>query len=143
MNKYIVEAIDEQYGKVPAHIQACASAIRYDLWHGPTFSRIPQGDITKFTTDCYSSEYSLLEEDKLEGDVIEETYTGMVADALREYIAALPSTVYADEGGFVSEVEPESYLDGDEYIEPGPYWSLDRADIVQIVFGKIISKEFN
>jgi hypothetical protein len=143
MKKYIIEAIEEQYGKVPAHIQACASAIRYDLWHGPTFSRIPQGDITKFTIDDYSSEYSLLEEDRKEGDVIEETYIGAVAQALREYIDTLPSTVYVDEYGYVSGHEPEGEYDGDEYIEPVPYRALDRSDIVEIVFGKTIAKEFN
>ena len=35
--------------KTPLHIVNCARAIRYDLLEGPTWSRIPGGNIESFT----------------------------------------------------------------------------------------------
>lgn len=48
MKESICNAVTERF-PLPAHIEACARAIRYDLFHGPSFSRIPAEGIEAFT----------------------------------------------------------------------------------------------
>lgn len=153
MNKATIEAIEEYVGQVPAHIQACASAIRYDLMHGPCWSRIPSAGIEAFTADDFATFREDLEGDVAEGDVIETTYGGTVEDTLRAYIDALPSALWIDDGGFATDVEPEGeWLDEDcEPCEPdaeGAAWCeesytlADTGDIVEALFGKVIARDF-
>jgi hypothetical protein len=109
---------------VPPYIHACAGAVRYDLLYGPSWSRIPKGDINQFTPDCFATFRDDLEDDLEDGDVIEETYTGLVAEVLRGYIDDLPSTIWYDGfGGEVLTTEPEAYED-------------------EILFGETIAREF-
>lgn len=132
---------------IPDHIKACASAIRYDLYHGPCWSRIPQGDVTKFTIDCYATLYEDVEQDKQEGDIIEETYVGKVAQTLRDYLSELPSESWYNQNfGDISRHEPEGWTDEDgEWCEPfwEDYYKLDHRDLVEILFGETIAREFN
>lgn len=133
--------------KIPPHIEACASAIRYDLLHGPSWSRIPGGNIEKFTVDHYATFYADLEEDKREGDVIEETYVGTVAKTLKGFLDDLPSESYYNTfGGEFSEKEPEGEQEEEtgDYIEPNwdDWYKLDHRDLVEILFGKTIAREF-
>jgi hypothetical protein len=131
---------------VPPHIEACSRAICYDLLFGPSWSLIPSNDITKYNADCLATFRADLEDDFEEGDVIEETYVGQVAQALRDFIDSLPSEIYYDKQlGEVLDKEPEGYEDEDgEYYEPDwdDYYKLDSADIVEVLFGKTIAREF-
>lgn len=137
---------------VPAHIQAAASACRYDLLFGPCFSKKPEsGQWEDFTAD----DYSPLRDD-LEGEV-SETYCGPVGNMLREFLDDLPSTLYVDEDGcFLGEFEPSvEFIEDDSgedenddgeagfWCEPSPYYSLDRRQIVAALFGKTIADEFH
>lgn len=129
-----------EFVKVPPHIQACAGAIRYDLLWGPSFSRIPPEGIEHFTADDLSTFYSDLEDDPGE---ITETYCGPVADALKGFIADLPTLYYEEWSGYVYESEPQPYedYDHDEWTEP-EYYVLDRQTVVEALFGKTIAREF-
>lgn len=133
--------------EVPAYIQACSSAIYYDLMHGPSWCLIPEKDITKFNADCYATYRNDLEDEFKEGDVLEETYTGLVAAALRGYIDGLPSVIWYDQqSGEVLDTEPEGYKDEDtdEWVEPewSDYYRLEGRDIVKVLFGDTIAREF-
>lgn len=143
MNKSHAAEIVAFVGAVPDHIQAIAGAIRYDLMFGPTYSRIPQGDVTKFTADDVASFEADLE--TVEGDIVEQTYTGKLADALRDYLESLPSTLYVTEyTESVTETEPEGYEDEfNEWQEPEPCYSYDSTAIKEVIFGKTIAREFN
>lgn len=130
---------------VPAHINAAANAVRYDLMHGPAFVRIPQGDVTRFTDDDLATFYSDAKEGAEPGDIVCECYTSPVADALRAFIEELPGTLYYDDDcGCVMESEPEGELDDEsgEWIEPAPYYAVESRDIVEALFGRTIAGEF-
>lgn len=136
------EALEQAF-PVPAHIAACASAIRYDLYHGPCFSCVPAEGIEAFTIDHYASDASDLAD--IDG-TISETYVGPVADALRSFIDDLPSEVWVDvQCDCVCTSEPEAFEEDGEWYEPcwDDYYHLDRSDIVAGLFGKTIAREFN
>lgn len=155
MSREIENAIREFVGEVPSHILACASACRYDLYHGPCYSRLPAQGIEAFTVDDYATFASDLEPDLQEGDTIAETYTGPIGDALRAYIESLPSELYVDWSGYASEYEPEGeWIDaegepcdadteGAEWVEPEAYYLCRRSDIVAAIFGDFMAKEFS
>lgn len=126
---------------VPAHIHACASAVRYDLLHGPAFARVPTSGIEAFTVDHFATFAEDLEE--CDG-AISEVYSGPVADALREFIDAMPSAIYCDDSGYVigDSVPEGEEIDG-EWYEPEPYYILDGREIVSAIFGKTIASEFD
>jgi hypothetical protein len=156
---------------VPAHIKAIAGAISYDLMHGPSFLLIPGNDVTRISPDCVASLYQDLAEDcdTAAGDVIEETYTGTAAQALRDYIDTLPSEVWVDiDCDAVMEREPEGCwtpaediglepnddgevpgyeTDGNGHVWEEPYmeftYHCDASDIVAALFGRTIAHEFN
>ena len=131
---------------IPAYINACASAVYYDLMHGPSWSRIPQGDVTKFTADDYATYRDDLEDEKRPGDLIEETYVGQVGKTLRAYLNELPSIWYDAFDGNVLTSEPQGYEDDEtgEYIEPdySEIYELESRDLIEVLFGKTIAREF-
>lgn len=172
MQSRVSKAIQEAY-PVPGHIQAIANAVRYDLLHGPSWLLVPDGDVTKVRHDCMATLRDDLNDDSdvNESDLIEETYTGIAAQALRDYIDDLPSTVYVDtDCGFVSDREPEGQwispddlgldpYDPDEDDKQGYEWNsdysmvwdepcmdntyhCDRSDIIEALFGRTIAREF-
>lgn len=147
MDKSTAEAIRETF-PVPAHIEAAAAAVRYDLLHGPSFVRIPGGDVEKFTADDFATLYEDVEDEAEPGDVVGETYTSAVADALRAFIADLPGTLYVEGwSGCVSTSEPEGSEDEEtgEWIAPdwSDYTALDASDVIEALFGRTISREFS
>lgn len=149
-NQSVLRAIAEHVD-TPAHIQACANAVLYDLMHGPSWSLIPGGDVTRFNDDCLSLLREDLEDAMEPGDVLEQTYTGTVANTLREFIDEL-DTLYCDEDGFVSESEPQfepnpDYTGDDdecepEYFEPVPYYAVSGRDLIEALFGRTLAREF-
>ena len=133
-----------EYIAVPAHIKACASAIAYDLLHGPSWSIVRGGDITQFTEDDFAAYAEDLEGPESE---ISETYSGPVAEALRQFIDDLPGDLYYESwSGCILNSEPEGYQDEDtgEWIEPdySDYLQISGEDITQALFGKTIAHEF-
>lgn len=146
IQRAIENALEAAY-VVPDHIAACASAIRYDLYHGPSFSRIPASGIEAFTVDDYATDYESLEDDLAEhGGKIVETYTGLVAETLRAWIDDLPSELWFDSmAECLQDCEPEGFDEDGEWIEPdySDYYRLDRDDIILGLLGKTISREFN
>lgn len=140
----IPQAIEAMF-VVPAHIKACASAIRYDLMHGPCWAIIPGGEIEKFTIDCYASSREDLEEEAKPGDIICETYSGPVYDELLQYWEALPRELFYDaDCGALLEKCPEPDMEeednGDLFYES--IYSVSVDDIRQALFGKTLAKEF-
>lgn len=140
---------------IPAHIEAAASAVRYDLMHGPTWARIPAGDVTKFTTDDFAPFREDVENDAEDGDVVVETYTSAIADALRAFIDDLPSELWVDtDFDCVLEREPEAYEtvlgeddDGNPIEETfetdmSCIWHFDRRAIVTALFGDFVASQF-
>lgn len=140
----IPQAIEAMF-VVPAHIKACASAIRYDLMHGPCWSIIPGGEIEKFTIDCYASSREDLEEEAKPGDIICETYSGPVYDELLQYWEALPRELFYDaDCGVLLDKCPEPKMEeednGDLFYES--IYSVSVDDIRQALFGKTLAREF-
>lgn len=128
MRDAIKNAIREAVS-VPAHVQACASAVRYDLLHGPAFARIPPEGIEHFTADHFATFAEDL--DDTQGELV-QVYSSAVADTLREFIDALPTLYYQDWSGCVlSEAEDD---------ECG---ELDGRDITRALFGDTIADPFN
>ena len=153
---------------IPDYVQACADAVCYDLMYGPAYARIPYGNIENFTRDDYTTIYEDVEEDCVPecGDRIESVYTGSVGQALRDFIEDLPTECWVDtDWDDYMTREPESYefIDGDESeaeergyeltthngamgywqeIDLSSVYHLDRAEIVESLFGKVISREF-
>lgn len=130
---------------VPAHIEAAARAVRYDLYHGPSWVRVPGGDVERFTYDDHATFRDDLEAKP--GDVIAETYLSPVADALRAFIDDLPSDLWVDTmSDCVLTSEPEGWEDDEtgEWVEPewSDYAHADGRDIVRALFGRVIADEF-
>lgn len=132
---------------VPDHIEQAVSALKSDLFNGPTICLIPNGDVTQFNGDWvhYGDETSLEEIAKPE-DIIDETYTGKLGDAVRAFIDALPSELFWDnDAEILMDKEPEAYEEDGETYEP--YWDeiykLDRKDIVTALFGSFFAREFS
>lgn len=126
---------------VPAHIEACARAVRYDLMHGPSYSLIPHAGIAAFTADHFAAFASDLDETQ---GAITETYSGPVADALADFMRDLPSTLYVGESGYLlGESEPEPWTDGEEWFEPETYCALSSREIVAALFGDFLAREFS
>ena len=144
---------------IPPHIAACASACYYDLMHGPSFSRIPWGNIENFTDDDYVTLWQDVEDEREDacGDMVEETYTSQVGNALRDFLDDLPYELWVDtDCGCVMEREPDwtekntDYDENDD--ESGPQyfeidmsniWHLGRREIIEALFGRTIAREFS
>ena len=122
---YILETIPEWSD--PEN-QRLINAAHFDLWHGPHGAGWePDGDGWQ--------------------------YPGWdaAADAIGELVSLLPSTLYYDaDCAYVTDSEPEGYWtepeeDADpdgadepftpEWVEPAPYYVLDRADITRAMLG--------
>ena len=146
---------------VPAHIRACANACLYDLVHGPSFVRIPWGNVENVANDDPATYRDDLE-DECEyacGDVIEETYPGRVGDAVRAFIDDLPSEVWVDtDCDDLMLTEPDEYEanpdhTGEDDLEtngPEVYendlsstYHLGRHDIIRALFGATFAREFS
>lgn len=140
---YVRDAIRDAI-TVPPHIAAAANACRYDLLHGPSYSLIPAAGIEAFNNDSFATFASDL--DATAGTVT-ETYSGPVGDALREFLANVP-TLYVTDDGYASECEPamEPFPDADdvdaEWFEPEPYYQVDSSDVAGLLFGETIGREF-
>lgn len=133
---------------VPPHIEAAARAIRYDLYHGPSWCVIRGGNVENFTADDFATFREDVESDAAESDTIAETYLSPVADALRDFIDNLPADLWFDTcAECVSDCEPEGWQDEEtgEYIEPewSDYVHLEGRDVVAAIFGRTIANEFS
>ena len=144
MNKHLIAELQELYS-VPPVVNQCARAVRMDLYHGPKFALIPNGDIEEFNIDCVYSWRCEAEEDAKPDDTIEEVYLGIVADTLRNFIESLPDRLFADEGDYIyGEFPPKSFYDEEtqEYCDSDCF-ILDKKDIIRALLGDLIAKEFN
>jgi len=146
IDKKIETALETRF-PIPEHVKACAGAIRYDLLFGPTWSKIPNGNIEQFDHDCSASYPEDLEADS--ADIVEETYIGKVADTLRDFMLSLPSELYFDaDCEEILENEPESWQDDEtgEWIDPyefGTIYKIDHKEIISGLFGNLLAKEFS
>ena len=145
MDRTVTLALRE-YFSAPPHIEACASAVRYDLLHGPTWAVIPEGGIEAFTQDDFATFAS-----DLEGEA-HEVYTGPIAAALRDWIDDL-SIVYVSEDDVMTGEPQGEWLDADfepcdsdaegaQWFEPDPYYVCGPRDIARALFGDTIADEF-
>ena len=140
---FVCEAIRDAIS-VPPHIAAAANACAYDLLHGPSYSLIPHAGIEAFNADSFASFASDLDESE---GLITETYTGPVGEALRDFLANVP-TLYVTEDGYASESEPamEPFPDSDDvdadWFEPEPYYQVDSSSVASLLFGETIGREF-
>lgn len=143
MDKHMIKAIQEHIA-IPDHIKAIASACIYDLNYGPTFLLVPESDVTKVNDDCHAEYYHDLAENAKSGDKIEQTYTGSAANALREWVNDLPSTLYYDAvAEYISESEPTGEEIDGEWYEPESYYVIETCDIIEALFGKTFAREFS
>ena len=153
---------------IPDYVQACADAVCYDLMYGPAYARIPYGNIENFTRDDYATIYEDVEEDCVPecGDRIESVYTGSVGQTLRDFIDDLPSECWIDtdcDGYMESEPDSDEFIECDEYeteefdydftthngatgywqeIDLSSVYHINQAEIVESLFGEVISREF-
>lgn len=129
---------------VPAHIDACAAAIRADLYEGPQWAKIPPEGIEAFTEDMVSTFPSDL--DDLPGKLIAVYAPFGIRGALAEFIMWLPE-VWEDlfAGGYLTE-EPSGYEDEEtgEWVEPdwADFRHIGRRDVVRALFGSAIAEAF-
>lgn len=124
--KHDFAKIVREFIEVPEYVKSCANAIRYDILHGPSWSLIPSGDITKFDDDCLATYYDDLANEAEHGDIICQTYGGVVSDTLREFIDNLPSELWIDTPcDFVTETEPDQFEDCEECNGTGETNGLD------------------
>lgn len=143
---------------VPEYILAIAAAVASDILHGPKYVWLKDGTAESFDEDLVYShgEYPDDEERQryLADDWYGPLYTSPAADALSAFIDNLPQ-LYIDEDGCVTDSEPSSdpmdYVDeDDEYavsgahrsIEVPEYWEIDGRDLVEVLFGRTIAREF-
>jgi hypothetical protein len=142
-----IETALEKRFQIPEYVKACAGAIRHDLLFGPTWSKIPNGEIEQFNCDCSASYPEDLEAGS--SDIVEETYTGKVADTLRDFMLSLPSELYFDaDFEEILENEPESWQDDEtgEWIDPyefGTIYKIEQKEIISGLFGNLLAKEFS
>lgn len=158
-----IAAAVREYVEIPSHVATCAGMCAYDLMHGPSFAKVPPAGIEAIDPDCQATYAADLED--VEGEIT-EVYSGPVGEALRAFLADLPSALYVDEDcGGVSEREPEPegyWIDSEgemhdsldeeeaealgatwhEYDMSG-FWQIDRSGIVLILFGETIARHFN
>lgn len=148
-----IDALIRDAIRLPEHVEAAAAALRYDLYHGPSFARLgPQG-FEGFTLDDYATEYADLEG---EGYSVAETF-GPLADHFRTWIADNVSDVFVDvDAGLVSfGPGPEGYwmdpetcepcdcdAEGAEWVEPEPVYLADCRDVVRALFGAVMVEYF-
>lgn len=146
-----IDAIKQTYS-VPDYIRAIANACKYDLRYGPTWIKIPQSDIALVNDDCVVSFYDDAAEDMDGNDLVQETYNSIAAEALREFIAELPSEVWVDcDCDYVNEVEPDQYEEyendnGEIEMQEVCFeniWHVEHKQIVAALFGEFFAKEFN
>ena len=132
----------------PSHVVAIAAACAADLLGGPTWARLPGGDVTKVTSDDFSPIASDL--DVEEGDRVVETYGKEVGGVLRDFIGEIP-TIYLDEDDFVSTSEPTAEADPDDGGDGDgtatdtwvpAYRELSHREVVEATFGATIAREF-
>lgn len=130
---------------VPAYIKACATAVAYDLNHGPAWVIVPEEGISSFTADHLATFPEDLE--GLDGRLCSVT-DGLVADTLQAFINDLPATVWREVwADYYCTTEPEGYEDDEtgEWIEPEwqDYQQIDRQGITLALFGKTIAHHFH
>ncbi len=168
INKAIEQAV-RHHVNMPAHIDCCAAAVRYDLMYGPAWAYIPPEGVEEFTLDDFATFREDLEDQVQPDGRIEPVYTGAAGNALRAFIDGLPSVLYYEEdSGYVGDHEPqgewvdtgdawdehEGHYDSDdqreskdgtleEWCDPPSYRELDARDIVRALFGDIIAREFH
>lgn len=153
--KAVREAID-----VPDCVAACASACVYDLMNGPSFARIPYGNVANFTDDNLATYYADLIDDCVPeaGDVIEETYCGRVGDTVRAFIDELPYEAWVDmDCDCYMDKEPEQYEKNPDYdpddddSKESEYFECDlsnvyhirKGEIIEALFGRTLAREFS
>lgn len=136
----LIEAI----GGLPAHIRAIGNALRYDLMHGPSWLRIPGGDIEKIDDDCLAPMYEDAKDEMEDGDNIEQTYVGDAAAAFADWCDALPTLYYEEWSGclLTSASEGEEDEETGEWIDPEPCYEIGRDEILAKLFGKTFAREY-
>ncbi len=155
MRQDVIYAIRDHI-TVPPHIAACATAVTYDLLHGPAWVILPFGEAIHLDPDymeIYNTQSEAMD-DAEPLDRVAQAY-GQPAETLREFIGNLPGTLYVDtDSGSVSECEPESQwcdIEEDENGEEIEVWydndnssiyECDSRDIVLALFGQTIAREF-
>ena len=158
MSRHVEDAVKEYFAdKIPPYVQAMASAVKYDLMHGPAYAEIPENGIENFTVDDYAS---------FPEDLNDPEKAVLVFDDLYNHFTKwlddnFPSEIYVDDLGYASENEPTGYyLDADgeetsdsehedeegdivsnEYVEPGEYWAVDAKNIANILWGKAVATQ--
>lgn len=146
--------------EVPPHVASCVNAVLYDLMHGPSYVRIPYGNVENFNDDCLATYANDLEDECVPecGDIIEQTYVGRVGDTVRAFIQDLPCEAWVDvDCDCYMDREPEQYEanpdydpDDEDSEEPDYFendmssvYHLDRKDIVSALFGGTFAREFS
>lgn len=156
MSRHVEDAVKEYFeDKIPPYVQAMASAVNYDLMHGPAFAQIPENGIEHFTVDDYASFPEDLDNPEKAVNVFDDIY-----NIFTKWLDGnFPSEIYVDEDGYASEKEPSGYYidsdgeetsdsehedeDGDivsnEYVEPGEYWAVNAKNIAKILWGNAVA----
>lgn len=132
--------------EVPAHIRAIANAVAYDLLHGPSYLLLPGGEITNVNDDCVATFRDDLDADEAAGDLVEETYVGKAAIALRGFLDEMPTQLWLDtESDCVQDTAPEGEEVDGEWCEPfyEDFVLFERREIIEAVFGSTIAREFH
>lgn len=133
MDKFMKEEIVSLI-QVPRYVAACASAVRYDLLHGPAWARFPiGGGIEDFTEDDFATFPDDLE-DEMFGQPF-QVFPSLITETLRDFIDSIPSLYWEDWSGCVLTSPDDE--DGE-----GEAPEISRGQIIEALFGKTIAKEF-
>lgn len=138
----------EENGFLTGRLKNIASAIASDLLYGPFYVDAPKDGNWENWDEDYRDYTSL---DDYENPI--ELYTSPLADELRNAINDFPTLWYDRESGSVQDTEPKGWYDEDDlddegeptYYEPNweDYWELETNQVVELVFGSTIAKEFH
>lgn len=123
----IASAILEAY-PMPERISWLKQWATWDLWHGPIHTEGWLGE-------CYNPDPESITKDTWPG-------FGGACEELGAWFDTLPSTLYYDDDcDALMTREPEGYEDEEfGYIEPSPYWKLERDDIRGALFPRELDK---
>ena len=128
MSKQVAPAVSAYFSKkVPPYINAMAAAINYDLTKGTAWAEIPANGLEHFTADDYASYANDLKNPKRAVPV----FNGIYNPFAKWVRSNIPSEIYVDEDGYVSDDEDEL----------GSYWAVNAKNIASILWGKEVSQQ--
>lgn len=121
MDKQTRKAIKERFADMPKDVERAGRLASWDLWNGPLTCCEECGSDSLSTCAC------------------EHPYPGFqrACDVVSRWADENVGTLYLEiDTGYVSSEEPQGEEIDGEYVEPLPYYVIERGDILAALFGR-------